>query len=353
MFDEILKVDPYNWFCDIQSEIYKQQWLLNHDNEAVDLFELGESYDDEENPEKYNLVKAVKYYQLAADLGYAPALDNLGCFYENNEYREIGIETDIEKAKSLYLQAIDQRYLPSYNSIAYIYLQGLDGEINYEQAAYYFKYCAEANCPPSQMMLGLCLENLGKPQEAEVWYLSAISGGLFSAWANLGRLYNNGLNAFPVDYYKALSCFKLAYKYVDDSGESSSKASILKDIADCYYKGHGTVQNKKLAIDMYIEASQYDSWACLELCNIYMLGDGIEQNPDTAIKYLEKSAEMGNDLSMSELGAFYRWGDWNMEYNNEAFIDYEKALYWYKRGAELGDEDCIRALEKYKNGEWE
>lgn len=343
MFKEKITIDPFNW-AKRQCEIYKEEWLKNHDDEAISLFELGEAFnDDEAHPEKLDPLKAKKYYQLASDLGFAPAMDKLANLIE---------ESDPDLALELASQAMKSNYLPAHSTLAQWYQDGVVVDPDFEKSLQHFEICATNNDPISQWHMGLLLDSVfGKSREAETWFMRSLMGGYYLAWQYLGEMYYHGrcgqFGDFPQDYYLAFECFKQAYLHQQDWYPVS-----LKNIAECYLYGRGVVQDKNLALAMYQEAiNQNDSWACHDLARIYLEGEFVPMDVEKAICLFEKGAELENDDCMNELADIYRWGPSN-EGTDTDFIDFAKAIKWYQRGAELGNEDCISALEQYEKGEW-
>lgn len=351
--NNFFEVDPFDWVTFKQQE-YEKNWLeTGGDKDAVEFFHIGQSLDDEEDKELYNLRKALKFYKLSAKLGYAPAMDEYANWISSDEE---GVEKDVEKAITLLCKAIELGYIPSYSSLARIYEEVQGVECDIQKIIELYTVCAEANEPSSQFSLARILDcHLGKSKEAEHWYLKAMAGSLGSAANALGDMYYMGRGQgtympdsepFKVDYFRAFSCYVQAYKLGCETA--------LKDIADCYFNGRGAEMDKDAAIKMYIKASDNDSWAAETLGDIYMQGNGISQNVKKAISYWEKGAEEGNELCMMDLGDFYKFGETHDEKETilEEYIDYEQALYWYQCGAEHGDEYCQDQVKNHENGEW-
>lgn len=341
MDKKFFEIDPFDWIT-LQQSKYEEEWLKSgKDEDAVDFFKYGDSLNDEDETDLYNPRKALKYYKLSAELGYAPAMDEYANLLEGDIE---DIEQDIDKATKLLNKAIELGYLPAYATLARLYEQ-----VDVEKAVELYKVCANANDPYSQYALAFLLDHqLGKSSEAEFWYSQAVVGSLAEAAQGLGNMYYSGRGNgtfmpesenFAIDYFRAFSCFLHAYRL--------GWKDALTSIADCYFYGHGVEMNKEIAIKMYVEASDYDAWASDKLASIYVKGEnGVEQDITKAIEYWTKGAEQDKAECMRELGDLYAG-----EYG-ENHTDNTKALYWYQRGAELGDEDCQLYIDSHERGEW-
>jgi len=91
LFDIVLhlRLKTKNKFPEIFNEIYL---AVSYYNLALSQYKL----------DNYDL--AIKYFKIAADSGDAQALNYLGIIYEE----ELGLESDIEKAKEYYKKAFEQ-----------------------------------------------------------------------------------------------------------------------------------------------------------------------------------------------------------------------------------------------------
>ena len=96
--------------------------------------------------------KAFSLFQESADMGYAPAICDLGVCYENGQ----GTEKDMDRAISLYEKAADMDYPQGRCNLGALYYAGVGVEQDYEKAAHYFTLAAEQQLPRAQYFLGLC-----------------------------------------------------------------------------------------------------------------------------------------------------------------------------------------------------
>ena len=98
--------------------------------------------------------RAFALFQESADMGYAPAMCDLGVCYENGQ----GTEKDMDKAVALYKKAAEMGYPQGRCNLGALYYAGVGVEQDYEKAAHYFTLAAEQQLPRAQYFLGLCYE---------------------------------------------------------------------------------------------------------------------------------------------------------------------------------------------------
>jgi len=114
-------------------------------------FEIGARYTDGRGGMKIDLTAASKWYQLAADKGFAPAEYRLASFLEKGT----GVPRDIGKAKSLYLDAAQKGNASAMHNLAVLYATGAAGTADFNQAAHWFEQAANFNVRDSQFNLAI------------------------------------------------------------------------------------------------------------------------------------------------------------------------------------------------------
>ncbi len=138
-------------------------------------------------------------------------------------------------------------------------------------------------------------------------------------------------------------------KYISDVLEVKLKAEkhdlyeadALCDMGYYFEKGMGVQPNKAAAYELYKKAAEAEH--AIALNNLGWMkenGWGTDKDIDGAISDLEKAAEMGVTLAMVNLGNIYEDGMRTGE------PEYDKALYWYKKAAYLGN---IKGAFNYAN----
>ncbi|GBC47617.2 kinase-like domain-containing protein [Rhizophagus irregularis DAOM 181602=DAOM 197198] len=111
-------------------------------------------------------------------------------------------------------------------------------------------------------------------------------------------------------------------------------------VADCYYLGLGTSENKSLAFKYYEKVANKDyAIGQLSTGSCYSNGYGINKEPKLSFYWYEKAANNGNIVGMCNLGTYYKIGEGVEK-------DIDKAIYWYKKAAEQGYEYAQKRLEE-------
>ena len=112
-------------------------------------------------------------------------------------------------------------------------------------------------------------------------------------------------------------------------------------LALCYYKGEGIAQSYSNAIEWFRKAAENgnaDAQYSLGMC--YFEGHACcdTMSNAEAVAWLQKAAENGVPEAQYVIGVFY--------YNGENLPkSEEKAKEWFRKAAELGDKDAVKALE--------
>lgn len=90
------------------------------------------------------------------------------------------------------------------------------------------------------------------------------------------------------------------------------------------------------------KAEQGDVEAQHDLGVSYYFGEGVEKNPNEAVKWWQKAAEQGNAKSQNNLGVCYQEGS-GVEKN------IQEALKWYRKSAEQGNKKGQDLFDKCAN----
>jgi TPR repeat protein len=141
--------------------------------------------------------------------------------------------------------------------------------------------------PEAQDEMGLAAEERHEYAEALKWFRLAAQQGLSKSQVKVGYYYNEGLGA-PKDHVEAFRWYTLAAAQGDPQAEF--------DLAMCYHQR-----------------------------------EGVQSNRAAAIKWFSSALNHGYAKAANGLGLVYEFGPTS---------DYEEALRWYRKGAELGDEDA-------------
>ena len=74
---------------------------------------------------------------------------------------------------------------------------------------------------------------------------------------------------------------------------------------------------------------------------LYENGLGVDQDYKAAFKYYSLSSEYSNEKNVK---ALYKLGNFYYNGYGNIFINKDKAIYYYKKSAELGDSDALNKL---------
>ena len=107
--------------------------------DVVALFEVGARYTEGRGVQT-DLSKAAKWYQYAADLGFAPAQYRLANFYEKRN----GVKRDLGKAMAWYQMAAEQGNASAMHNLAVLHAMGQNGSADYDSAGGWFTKAADS-----------------------------------------------------------------------------------------------------------------------------------------------------------------------------------------------------------------
>jgi hypothetical protein len=161
--DRQLHISDFLKITAIEGDVYSQYELGR-----IYYFGKGVSID---------YTEAAKWYQLAADSGYAPAQNMIGYLYESGK----GYAQNYAEAKKWYQIAAEQGYDWSQFSLGKMYYYGWGVPQSYAEAARWAHMAAMQGHAPAQLQLGWHYSSgKGVPQdyvESHMWYnLSASQG---------------------------------------------------------------------------------------------------------------------------------------------------------------------------------
>lgn len=140
------------------------------------LFEIGARFTDGRGVTA-DLTEAARWYQLAADKGFAPAEYRIANLYEKGS----GVARDLAKARDYYERAADAGNASAMHNLAVLYATGVDGKPDIANAVKWFKQAADLGVSDSQFNLAiLYARGNGIPQDLEEsykWFAVAAKGG--------------------------------------------------------------------------------------------------------------------------------------------------------------------------------
>lgn len=146
------------------------------DGDSLALFEIGARYTDGRGVD-VDHAEAAKWYQLSADLGFAPAQYRLANFYEKGN----GVERDLKKAQTWYQMAAEQGNASAMHNLAVLFAMKHEGVSDYDSSATWFKRAAEFGVRDSQYNLAILhARGNGVPQdliESYKWFAIVAQSG--------------------------------------------------------------------------------------------------------------------------------------------------------------------------------
>lgn len=272
------------------------------------------------------------------------------------------LPADWARGNELLQLAADAGFAPALNSLALSYDYGEGVEQSYTTALAYYRQAAIAGVPRAATNTGIMyLEGLGTdrdPVAAEAWLSRAAIAGDARGAYNLGKLYESGELADLPDYAAAVRLYQQAsdaayplasvalgylmqhgygtqadpdyaarlYQYAADNGIAQAQHNL----AMLYEDGIGVPQDFAQARLLYRQAADSgisDAAANLGLLYLGQRGDVVDY--DKALSYTRLAADHGNPVGLNNLGYLYENG-----FGTPA--DPEQARGYYQQAAELG-----------------
>ena len=223
------------------------------------FFELGKNAE-----ERGNFGEAVKYYNKAADMEHAYAMNNLADIYYSGKLGE----KDIEKACALYQKA---------------------AKFGNAEAMFNLGVCY-------QYGIGSLYQDI---ERALAWYQKSAQKNIPAPMVGLGDIYQDGIG-ITQNYKKAAWWYEQAIKCGDTTDEWTI-AAIMR-LAAMYRQGTGVSQDNKKAFELYKKAAeQGNSYAIYKIGIFYDRGWGVEENPQLAFEWYKKAADAGNEDAIKHL----------------------------------------------------
>ena len=257
------------------------------------IVSLGYDYDVGRNGKTKDLMKAVKYYRIAAERGDAWGQNNLGIMYRDGK----GVTRDYAEAVKWFRKAVEQGHASGQISLGYMYETGRGVPQDDTEAVKWYRKAAEQGHANGQLNLGWQYEKgYGVTQdyiEAVKWYRKAAEQGHANGQAGLGRMYETG-RGVPQDDTEAVKWYRKAAE-----------------------QGNATGQNN--------------------LGVMYRDGRGVTQDHAEAVKWFRKAAEQGHAMGQNNLGCMYVNG-------RGVTKDLKQAKYWYEKSAAQGNEKAKQNL---------
>ena len=212
-------------------------------------YRLGWMYERGFLSEEPDYVKAMEYYEKAAELdnvdGYCRA-----ALYLANGYSGV---TDAVKSREYYEKAAGMGSCFALVELSFLYENGNGVERSYEKAFELCEKAAQEGYPYAMFRVGLYLEKavLGeaKPEEAFAWYTKAAMADENEGIFALGRCYKQGIGT-EEDWDKALEWF--------GKGAEKNESRCLTELGLAYENGNGVEENPQKAVEYMTRAAEQD-----------------------------------------------------------------------------------------------
>jgi uncharacterized protein len=164
------------------------------------MYKLGYIYFSEGSMRDYPA--AAKWYRMAAEKGYEPAMFNLADMYTDG----IGVSQDDKEAFKWYRAAAEKGHTPAMYNLAVAYAEGRGVGSDRKESFRWFLKAAEKGLVQAQYTVGLIyadgIGTLQNEKEAFKWFSLAAGQGHKTAKCCLAEIYATGMGA-PKDKEKA------------------------------------------------------------------------------------------------------------------------------------------------------
>ena len=290
-------------------------------------YRLGWMYERGFLSEEPDYVKAMEYYEKAAELdnvdGYCRA-----ALYLANGYSGV---TDAVKSREYYEKAAGMGSCFALVELSFLYENGNGVERSYEKAFELCEKAAQEGYPYAMFRVGLYLEKavLGeaKPEEAFAWYTKAAMADENEGIFALGRCYKQGIGT-EEDWDKALEWF--------GKGAEKNESRCLTELGLAYENGNGVEENPQKAVEYMTRAAEQDyGYAQFKMGDYYFFGCGpcLEDNKK-AVEWYEKAVANEIPMAMLRMGDYYLYDYDSLNESEKAFAYFKKAAEyeWYNEG---------------------
>ena len=269
---------------------------------------------------------AVQLFREASNLGYAPAMTNLGCCYMNGDGVD---EKDVNTAINYFEKAAEMGHSRANYLLGQSYYSGIGKKENDNKAVHYYEKAAELGDSEAQYMLAYCYDNAigvkANAAKAIEWYRRSAHQGNDDAFIQLGSFYwtpiRDGVDSIIADNPKEAARL---FKKSATKGNSEAQWYLSE-----YYSGNwmGTPEDEdSCAYYLELAAENGNYWAEFKKgCNL------AELDPNSAMSWWKKSFEHGCAEAATAIGTRYERGCGGVSQC------YELAAEWYLKGSEMGD----------------
>ena len=300
-----------------------------------------------------NRAKAVEYFLEAGKLGNADALFFLSIHQQNHDNLkeatqvakrslELGNEAakiklgEIQEDEKLMKEGfnalkkkVDSGDMHYANSLGYAYEFGIGTSLSIKEAMKYYEMAAKQNNALGMMNLADLYIQEDKLKKAKPLLVKAAK-----------KEYGYAQYLLAMNFFDLYSENNKGALFWLERAANNDEPEALYQLG-VYYSEGGEADLAK-SIKYYQRAAELNhADAALELSYIYDEGAIVEQDDDKALFFLKKSAELGNQEAIEELAAQALV---SLDQNGQGNMDAKEAEYWIKKAGYT--DEMLKELDK-------
>ena len=303
------------------------------DEDAMETLSSAYLNGDEDREIEQDFDKAFEWMRRWAETGNAVAMFNVGLFCAKG----CGVERDFEQAAEWMDRAAAAGDEDAHGAAEkYRKIGGLAARADVGDPE------AMAELAGELMAMGGSLEQAGEGKdyaESLLWAQKAVDAGNADGYWALALAYEHG-RGVKTDDRKAVEYYK--------KGAELGSAACRHSYGCRLINGEGVKKDAKAALKLFEQsADQGYGLACKALGHMYETGEGVEPDFDKELAYFEKAceAEPNNAELLRHVGYQYT----NLMDDPEKWLHgVERAAYWLRKAAELGDGVAANGLGMYE-----
>ena len=320
---------------------------ISSNSEADELYKKAkELYDNNDYTQAFN------YFKKAAEMGHAGAQCDLGDCYDSGE----GVKQDQKVAVEWYKRSSAQKYAPGQRSLGLCYYYGDGVEQNYQEAVKLLSLAVEQNDAIAQWVLGECYY-CGRGVNRDVskargYYKKSAEQNDPDGQFNYAILLCMEDEDEDIDWENGIKWMKKAadagQKDAIDFLNDIDETNVSEDAVELEERASALDDEEKYEESFNLRLKAAELGNNVSLANLgwhYQYGNGVEQDYKKAFSYYIKAADMGNAWAQEKTGVFFNNGYGCVE-------DETKAYSYFKKSAEQGNVTAMADMGDCYNNGW-
>lgn len=286
-----------------------------------------------------DLVQCVNLYRTAVDLGYAPALFSLACFYCSGCVVE---KRDTKKAQELLTEAAESGYTPAMISLATLFTLESKTHTRVIEAAPTNRFRNALTTSliklrdPKTIALTIYDENL---KQARVWWRRAAKRGSRQAQYELALCFRDG-RGVDVNLAKALYWMRQAAEAGLPEAQLELGVLLVQDLP----VNASTLEHDNESFYWILRAAKNGlPEAQIELAQLFVEGRYVHRNSSTAFYWFKRAAKAGHPYAQYRVGTMLLDGEIANGCVGSQGTQAE-AVKWLKLASEQGWTDSDKLL---------